>query len=365
MNEVTIVGFPYTNISHSGRGIDRYLKVLIDNLKDLGVEYQLIEEGIVNSNFFKLTIRLGKTTLKILKSKSKVYHAVDPIGAFLLKVLGKKFIVTTIHDTIPLSGKIGDFGFKITIFKFLMKFALKFSSEIIVPFEYTKQELIYKFHIKMNKIKVVNYGLDLPEIIEHHNNPSVTRRKREGFKILFIGSGDPIHRGLELVLKTYLILKNLDINLTLTLVGKEQKIVSLLKSYPDLEKDAKINIINFIPESDLYSFISNFDVFLYPSQLGFSYLVVQAMFMGVPVIVANNRDMVEYVGKSGLICPSGDLDCFVNDVKSLMIDGLLRSNLIDRSLEQARSFTGKDMAIKSKVIYDELRSVSCDSIRTQ
>ena len=347
-SEVSIIGFPYTATENSGRGIDRYVKILSDNLNRLKVNFQLIDDGIVHADFWRIVFSAPKILLRIYKSKSNVYHAVDPIGTLLLALLFKSPTITTIHDTIPISSEINGLGLRMIFLRRLMKFSLNFSSKIIVPFEVTKDELITKFQVNPEKIFVVNYGFDFPDLVQKGN--SVIDRKN--FKILFMGGGTPIPRGLNMVLETYLRLKNLKENIQLTLVGNSKKIISALKILPGFEQDGNVEILDFIPEGNIYAFISNYDVFIYPSSLGFSYLVVQAMYSGVPTVVANSRDMLEYVGIAGICCPPGDLLCFVREIERIITDETYKNEFKNEGIKKAQSLSGFSMAKRSKEVYD-------------
>lgn len=347
-SEVSIIGFPYTASENSGRGIDRYVKILSDNLSRLKVNYQIIDDGIVHASFLRIVFSTLKILLRIYRAKSKVYHAVDPIGTLLLALLFKSPTITTIHDTIPISSKINGLGLRMFFLRRLMKFSLKYSSKIIVPFEVTKDELITKFHVNPKKISVVNYGLDFPDLVQR-GTPDLDRKN---FKILFIGSGNPIPRGLNIVLKTYLQLKNLKEDIQITLVGNSEEIISALKILPRLEQDRNIEVLDFIPERNIYGFISNYDVFIYPSLLGFSYLVVQAMYSGVPTVVADSRDMAEYVGTSGICCTPDDLLCFVREIERIMTDETYKNDFKDAGIKKAQSLSGISMAKRSKEVYD-------------
>ncbi len=348
------MGFPYTNVSDSGRGIDRYLKVLSDNLKTIHNKIDIIESGVVRPKISNLLVSILELIRKTIKTDSKIYHAVDPMGFFILKLFFKKPVVLTIHDTIPLSGGIKENGPRVFLTKFLMKFGIRFSERIIVPFEYTKDELISIFHKRPSKIMVVKYGIDFPNLEHNTLRLNFDPHNTNNFKILFIGSGNPNKRGLEMVFRTYKEVKQ-NYEVSLTIVGKREEIMITLDKFEELRDDVDITIHDFVPEDHLYEFISEYDAFLYPSKLGFSFLVVQAMFVGVPTIVANTRDMNEYVGDSGFCCSPLDLNCYVSAIIQLINNQSVRNKIVRNGVEKAQSFSGLLMANNTNVVYNSMK----------
>ncbi len=351
---VTVIGFPYTNKDNSGRGIDRYLYCLINNLQKNGVNFQLLDEGIVKGNIFQLVHSTIHILVKLLKSKSSLYHAVDPIGAILALFLLKRPLITTIHDTIPLSSNSKLIGkFRFPFLKILMMVSLRLSDKIIVPFDITKNELSNRYGVIPDKITKVNYGIDLPLLTESKEK-IVARKGEEIFRILFIGSSNPIARGLDVVIKVYEKISISNHKFSLTIIGNLTEVNNYISKHPQLNGDSNIEIFDFIPEQGIYSFMKTFDVFLYPSSLGFSYLAIQAMYMGLPTIVADARDMFEYIKDGGLICQKDSINCYVDSITRIIEDQEFRYNLIKRGHGKSMQFSGNKMALDTIKVYKEI-----------
>ena len=316
--EIVIIGFPYTNRTDTGRGIDRYLATLYETFLNHGINLTLIDEGVVRPKLIEVIINSMKVLIKLRKTKADVYHAVDPLGTLIAILALKKNIITTIHDTIPLDGEVSMFGWPWFIaMKLSMIISLIVSAEIIVPFNSTKEKLVKKFGVPERLIRVVNYALNL-KVGDSEISNNYLHSEDKIINLLFIGGGSPIDRGLEIVLDTLDDIKEVLPNIHLTIVSKFKTFDSHGERIVSYVKSGKVKLLDYIPESEIQIFISQFYAFIYPSSLGFSYLVMQAMSAGVPVITSNVRDMKDYLGTSGILCDQADVGCYTRALIELL-----------------------------------------------
>lgn len=338
--KVVLIGFPYTNKNDTGRGIDRYLATIHKSFAEQGTYLRIIKDGVVKLKPTQFLKSFFKVFIALRKSDGKLFHAVDPLGTIIAALAMKKNIVTTIHDTIPLDGKVQMFNPLIfRMIKWSMQISIKISKKIIVPFESTKYKLVNKFHVPADKITIIHYALDLNlEQLEEVNIGQY--RSDSNPKILFIGGGSPNDRGLDTVLKSYLEFIRDFPNASLTIVARRSTISDENQKLLDDAKSINIKFLEFVPDPQLLSFLSKFSVFLYPSELGFSFLVMQAMASGVPVVTLNSRDMKDFLEGAGILCNYNDIDCYVQALTKLL-DKDFRKEIIKMQYERLRAFTLK------------------------
>lgn len=356
---ITIIGFPYTSRPDTGRGIDRYLYELSNGIVQTTANFRILECGIVKPKFTELILSSVKIFKELLITKSAVYHAVDPFGAFFAIILNKRPLITTIHDTIPLAPNsiqlIKELGkIRIPLSKGLLLISLKLSTKLVVPFEITKTELVTIYGVNAEKIKKINYSIQLTAGGNQRPYPS-TDKSCKLLKILFIGGGNPVARGLKVVLSAYNELKNSGVNASLTLVGNTEIIHQELAIFR-IATDDSIEVSKFIPEDELQSFFERFDIFFYPSSLGFSFLVPQAMHAGTPVIVSDSRDMKEFIGDYDLVCAPEDVDCFVQFALKIYKDPNYRNVIIRESVNRASKFSSSKIIKEILELYEEVTS---------
>ena len=346
LKKVVLVGFPYTNKNDTGRGIDRYLATIHKSFVEQGTFLRIIENGVVKLKPTQFLKSFFKVLIALKKSDGELFHAVDPLGAIVAALAMKRNIVTTIHDTIPLDGKVQMFNpFIFLMIKWSMQISIKISKKIIVPFESTKYKLVNKFHVPADKITIIHYALDLN--LERLEELNIGRNGSDNNpKILFIGGGSPNDRGLEIVLKSYMkFIKDVP-NASLTIVARRGTISNENQKLLDDSKSNHIEFLEFVPDPQLLSFISKFSVFLYPSELGFSFLVMQAMASGVPVVTSNSRDMKDFLENAGILCNHNNIDCYVQALTKLS-DKDFRLEIIKIQYERLRAFT-------LKTFYDDM-----------
>ena len=349
LKKVVVIGFPYTDKMDTGRGIDRYLATLHKFFIERGISLRIIEEGVVKPHPAQLLKNLLKVFIALRKSDGELFHAVDPLGSVVAALAMKKKIITTIHDTIPLDGKAQMFN-SIVFFlqKLVIKGSMNISKGIIVPFASTRDNLIKNFHVPANKITVIHYALDLNlEPLARFDMCQDT--SDNNIKILFMGGGSPNDRGLDIVLKSFMeFVKNVP-NATLTIVARKGTISSENQKLLDGVKSSRIETLEFIPDPQLLPFIRKFSVFVYPSRLGFSYLVMQAMASGVPVIASNSRDMKDFLEDAGIMCNIDEVSCYVLALAKLS-DKDFKKKLVKNQYERLQAFALNNF-------YDEMNAL--------
>lgn len=353
-DDIIIIGFPYTNRKDTGRGIDRYLAVLLEACTDHGIRPVLIEQGLVRPRLFNFLKNMELAFIKILKTKGRLYHAIDPLGSIMAFLCMKKNIVTTIHDTIPLDGKVSMFSWPWFIsMKLVMRISLIISDVLVVPFASTKETLVNRFDVPEARVRIVRYGIDL-NIKEPKKDSWQSVSEDKALRLLFMGGGSPIDRGLEMVLNIFDRFSERVPNVSLTIVSKAGTFQKLNERVISYVKNGRAEILEFIPENEIQGFISKFFAFLYPSSLGFSYLVMQAMSAGVPVIASNTRDMRDYLENAGILCDQYDLECYT---KALI--ELLRGDVREKVIRNQYS---RLMEFSTDVFFDGIRNVYMDLI---
>lgn len=92
---------------------------------------------------------------------------------------------------------------------------------------------------------------------------------------------------------------------------------------------------------ELVKAYQNCDAFIFPSRYeGFGYAVAEAMACGKPVVVSDTSALPELVNheRNGILCPVGDVDCFVGAIRQLGGDRSYGDSL---GLEARRTIVGE------------------------
>jgi glycosyltransferase involved in cell wall biosynthesis len=117
----------------------------------------------------------------------------------------------------------------------------------------------------------------------------------------------------------------------------------------------RIHFTGFVADEDLPALYSLASLFAFPSHYeGFGIPVLEAMACGTPVICADNSSLPEVAGDAALLIAAADTHVLVEAMHQLLIDPLLREELIRRGLEQARKFTWEEAARRLLVVYNKV-----------
>ena len=190
------------------------------------------------------------------------------------------------------------------------------SDAIICPSDSIKNEIVNRFSIISNKVKVIPHGNSLPlGIVEKPNKPY----------FLSIGTVEP-RKNLDFYAQA---IKQSDLvsNFEFIHVGRPGwgKLPEILKS------------VNSIIDQDLANLITNATAVVIPSIYeGFGLPVLEAHAQGIPVVMSNSGALVEVSNSSDKIFELGNLSSLVESLKYFAeSEKKLQSN----EIEFAKSFT--------------------------
>jgi len=217
------------------------------------------------------------------------------------------------------------------------------SDKIIAVSHSTKKDLMEKYNLKRDKIKVVYSGIsdlvfrppegDLELFRKENNLPNKF--------ILFLGKLEP-RKNISGLMEAFSLLKNSKEfeNLNLVIVGSPGW---LYKNIYHEAKNSKYknNIIfkNYIKDEDRKFYYSLASVFIYPSFFeGFGFPPLEAMACGTPVVVSFNSSLPEVVGDAGIfVNPNSAVD-ISNGIHVLIEDLDLRNMFIKKGYERVKIF---------------------------
>lgn len=180
------------------------------------------------------------------------------------------------------------------------KKAISNADLIIYSSEWAKNSAINHYRANPNKIKVIEFGANLPsEIIPKQ----ISTQKTDCCNLLFIGK-DWQNKGGEKVYKTYLSLKKLGILCSLTIIGCTPIDVDIL--------DPQLDIIPFINKSkiedqkQLDKIFRKSHFFILPTIFDcYGIVLCEASAYGIPALAANVGGVHQVIknGKNGYLLP--------------------------------------------------------------
>jgi glycosyltransferase involved in cell wall biosynthesis len=352
-----LIAHPFIPAKNSGRGNDRYTYELLSNLNKNGINVKILDSGYYGS----LLKAIGKEIIlpfKLIHASAEIYHAICPAGAKTAIVLRKSPIVTTIHDMIPFYFESDyEHSWIYAYHRFCTRLSAIKSDRVIVPFEWTKRELISRFKVPESRIKVIRYGID-----HHAFHPS-----REGGKgnttkrVLFIG-GITRSKGVDVLIKAFSIVEKEIKEVELLLGGKEvggrkKKDQEQIRELPrKLEIADKVKFLGYIPEDSLPMLYNLADVAVFPSSYGFGLPVIEAMVCGTPTIAGASLDAAEGYGDAAFLVEPGNVTQLAHTILEVLTNGELREELVEKGVERAKLFSWETMTRETIKVYESLLS---------
>lgn len=345
--KIVIGTLPYYPTRDSGKGVDRISYYIFREIQNMQLDYELLGwRNSSESRIVRVLLRLIRYP-KFAISKGDVYLATESYSGYLFSLFKKSPTILFVHDLNPFGGfhnaydslfsRINRVNTKIRYRRSILS-----SNIIVVPFEYTKIRLLEIFNIEPNKIKIIPYGIDLPKNFALMNEKGISIGIK---RLLFIGGVNPLDRGVDIAIKilSYILKYREDVRLIVSCNRDKWREVKLISSKFMIEK--YIEIMDFIPEAQLGEIFLSSDLFLYPSRIGFSLLVLQAMSYGIPVVASNKFDIPEFLREYGQYFEISSPEEMANAILEILNDNKFRSNLVKKGYEICDSHTSTKMAL--------------------
>ncbi len=275
------------------------------------------------------------------KHKIDVFHLPNPVPLFNTHNVP---YVVTIHDM----AEFNNFRHKSFHRSFRLlsyKLSAENSTMITTVSRFTKSEILKFLDIKKEKIKVIYPGLTL-DINKQTDNKKVFK---EPF-FLHVG-GSRNNKNIERIIEAFLML-NIQSKVKLYFLGT---ITHLKKSKKEMKRleESGIFFIGQVSEEDLIAYYREAIALVYPSLYeGFGLPILEAMYLGLPVITSNRCSMPEVGGDNVIyVNPESTFDISMA-MKKIWLDKNLVRKFVEDGRERAKLFDWKDTAYEMLTMYE-------------
>ncbi len=354
-------------------GIRRYTERLIRSLSrvDDQNEYLLYAPGACHGeNGFGRNVAWEQDARFPLRSWTVLLHLGHADGKldvfhgtnYGAPILNRFPTVVTVHDlTVQLFPRSHPFVRRMR--HRLLPMLCRRSSRIIADSYCTKQDLVDRFGIRPEKIRVVYLaaGEEFHPISCSEELARVRSRYRlpDEF-VLFVGSIEP-RKNLPVLIRAMAELVREGVEHRLVIAGDgERGYVNLLHRLireVGLEPGRDVILTGGVPEEDLPALYSSCDAFAYPSVYeGFGLPPLEAMACGAPVLLPNNSCFRELYQDCGLVHNLGAPELLASALRRLLWDPELRSELAETGLKLAKARTWEDTAAETLEVYRSVAS---------
>ncbi|MGC4087329.1 MAG: glycosyltransferase family 1 protein [Polyangiaceae bacterium] len=345
---VAVICFPYFPSKDTGRGHDRYVWELVENLRQGAYPpaLRLIEHGFskgLSAAFGKLS-RLAKDLFSV---HADVYHAITPMGGAAAILAGKRNVVVTIHDLIPFHVSGFDYGWKYSYVRFCTRLCATHAEALIVPYRVTKDEIVKSLKGVASRVHVVNYGVDHAT---YFPRPELARLPR---RVLHIGEVSR-SKGVDNLIRAFHLVKQSVPDAELIIGGKPNEDQPLLEELSRSLGVKDVVFKGFIPEAELATYYATTTLMVFPSRYGFGLSVLEAMACGTPVVAAAALDAPEFVGDAGILVDPDDVEGLAESMRRVLTEPALQSSLAQKGIERAHRYSWANTAVGTREVYESV-----------
>jgi glycosyltransferase involved in cell wall biosynthesis len=178
-------------------------------------------------------------------------------------------------------------------YKLIAKRIFKKADTIVCVSEYEKR-LIAKNFVSADKIQVIPNGINLDEISKFRWNPTSFRPK-----LTYAGRLERRQKNVDkLIYALDLLTQKYGVDSELLIIGCGPYATDMIKLVKKLKLEKRVTWKTWLPRHDYLKEIASSHLFIMPSDYEcYCIVVVEAMAMGVPTVVADTTALSDYVRK--------------------------------------------------------------------
>ena len=206
--------------------------------------------------------------------------------------------------------------------------------------------IIEKFKIDPSRIKTIHLAAD-PIFHRKNRIPGNRNRVIEKYRLpeqgyLFLPANTWPHKNHRGAIETLHILRqDYGRDLVLVCTGSHKE------AQGDLDRlirrhhlEDAVRFLGYCPVDDLVGLYEGAAALIYPSFFeGFGIPLLEAMWTDCPVVCSNLTSLPEIAGNAALLVDPHSPEAYAEAVNRVLSDGALRSDLIARGREQAKTFS--------------------------
>jgi glycosyltransferase involved in cell wall biosynthesis len=230
--------------------------------------------------------------------------------------------------------------------RFAARFAAKHTAKLIVPSEFTKQELLHFYRVNPEQIIVIPHGLDHKQY-RPFEDQSLVRDTLLRYDVspdlpyfVFTGRLEEKKNILGMV-KALEIAKLQATSYKLILIGSPGYGFEKVEQYMEEHRlYGHVKILGYVPEEDKKHILAGATGFLFPTFYeGFGMPILEAMSMGIPVITSRGGAHEEVAGDAAVIVDPDSPEEISRAMMQILQDAGLRQKLREKGQTQAAKFS--------------------------
>lgn len=221
------------------------------------------------------------------------------------------------------------YGFRVETLRKIQKFVVRSADFVITPSDYFLK-IVSGWGVRPKNIKRIYNGVSIPEKIEEKK---VTEKT-------VVSSGRLVPwKGFDLLIRS---LKDSNYNLVIIGDGPDkERLVNIAKENNVLER---VIFTGKLKREELLSYVLGSKVFVLPTSFeSFSFMLVEAMMLGKPVVSFNIGNLKEIIdnGVNGILLEEKDPKILSQTIDGLIKDEELLKNMGTKAKEKSKEFSSE------------------------
>ncbi len=326
-------------------------------------------QGKVRSGFSQLGY-----TIFLRRLDADLFHI--PLNAVPLWM--PKPYVVTIHDMSSLLFATQS-GYRNNLRLYYLRRGLQRADRVMAVSSSTRHDVEAVLGIPASRIRVVYNAPDpvfrqagAPPLAQpgerQSGYPPDVQRVLERYRIhypflLYVGRTNP-QKNIPRLVEAFAVLRGemsdhlLYKDVRLIIIGDEiSKNPALRHAVIQSRVEDVVRFLGFVPIETLRAFYQAASAFVFPSLYeGFGLPPLEAMACGTPVVCTNVSSLPEVVGDAAVIVNPENVFDIARGMKEVLLDCGLRTQLIERGLEQLRKFSWERTAAQVLETYEDISS---------
>lgn len=320
----------------------KYEVYIIHNEKELENKYKHIKTKFIKTKNKMLFDYFCSFNFFLFNKFDVIIYPknVIPLNHFFLR--GKK--INIIHDLGYFEKKINAYPFLDTLFmKTFMKLSCKLGNKVLAVSNATKKDIIKRFNISKDKIKVIHEGIEPNfKVIKNNKVIEKTLKKYDVNKpfIFYSGSISP-RKNISRILEAYKNI-NTDLKYELIITGLKKWSHEEIETELNKKSNKKIKLLGYVSEEELIHLYNSAELYLYPSLYeGFGLPILEAQACGCPVITSNLTSMPEVAGEGAILVDPYNTKQIEKAIVDILSNKELKNELINKGFNNIKRFSWK------------------------
>ena len=226
---------------------------------------------------------------------------------------------------------------------------------ILVISKFVKDQIVNRFSLNEDKIKVVYLGVDP----DYSNKPSETHmeivKNKYGLPskfILFVGAIEP-RKNLVKLIEALGFIRKKPVDVSLVIAGKKgMDYQNLIRKIEDSQLQSKVLFLDYLPEIDLKALYHLASCLVFPSLCeGFGLPLVEAMASECPLVISRAPALPEIASDAALYFHPEDAEEMASQIITVLENEDKRRDLIEIGNHRVRDFSWKRTAENTLEFY--------------